>query len=128
MNYTNYNFYKLKYIGNEVPQNDFEILSVRASEIIQSRIFNRDIMGYENKVQEATCSVAEVLYKIKNIENKIYSSDNKEVKSESVGDYSKTYNTASVSEQKEKISNLKQEIERKIRMYLADTGLLYRGV
>ena len=128
MNYTNYSFYKMKYFGNEVPQEDFEILSVRASEIVQNRIFNRNITGYEQEVQNATCSVTEILYKIKNIENKLYSSDDKEVKSESVGDYSKTYNTASISEQKEKISNLKREIEEKIRMYLADTGLLYRGV
>lgn len=128
MNYTDYKFYSLKYIGNEVPQDDFEVLSVRASEIVRKHIFNRDITGYEDEVQNATCSVTEILYKIKNIENKIYNSDDKEVKSENVGDYSRTYNVASISEQKEKVSNLKQEIEEKIRMYLVDTGLLYRGV
>lgn len=128
MNYTDYKFYSLKYIGNEVPRDDFEVLSMRASEIVRKHIFNRDIIGYEDEVQNATCSVTEILYKIKNIENKIYNSDDKEVKSENVGDYSRTYNVASISEQKEKVSNLKQEIEEKIRMYLVDTGLLYRGV
>jgi len=127
MNYTDFDFYELKYKGDLIPLEEFEIFSTRASEIMRKHIFNRNIKGYEEEVQKATCSVAEILYKIKEIETNIYNSD-KEVKSESVGDYSRTFNTITASEAKVEISNQKKEIDEKIRMYLFDTGLLYRGV
>lgn len=126
-NYTDYNFYKDTYKGN-MPESDFDRLVIRASYEVRKNIFNRPITGYENEVQMATCSVADVLYKIEQLENKkekILS--NQILKSESVGDYSRTFDTSSVNDIETEISNQKTKIKEEIRMYLLGTGLLYRG-
>lgn len=127
-NYTNYEFYIDTYKGN-MPQNDFNKLVIRASYKVQKNIFNRPVTGYEDEVQMATCSVADILYQIEQLENKrkkILS--NQILKSESVGDYSRTFDTSSVSDIETEISNQKTKIIEEIRMYLLNTGLLYRGV
>ncbi len=127
-NYTNYEFYIDTYKGN-MPQNDFNKLVIRASYEVQKNIFNRPVTGYEDEVQMATCSVADILYQIEQLENKrkkILS--NQILKSESVGDYSRTFDTSSVSDIETEISNQKTKIIEEIRMYLLNTGLLYRGV
>lgn len=127
-NYTDYDFYKNIYKGN-MPESDFDRLAIRASYEVRKNIFNRPIIGYEEEVQLATCSVADILLKIEQLETKknIAISD-KTLKSESVGDYSRTFDTSSVSDIETEISNQKFKIIEEIRMYLLDTGLLYRGV
>lgn len=127
-NYTDYDFYKDTYKGN-MPEDDFNKLVIRASYEIRKNIFNRDITGYEDEVQLATCSVADTLLNIEQLKNKkekILS--NQTLKSESVGDYSRTFDTSSVNDIETEISNLRTKIIEEIRMYLLDTGLLYRGV
>lgn len=127
-NYTDYEFYIDIYKGN-MPQNDFNKLVIRASYEVRKNIFNRPITGYEDEVQMATCSVADILYKIEQIETKKNTTiSDKTLKSESVGDYSRTFDTSSVSDIETEISNQKSKIKEEIRMYLLDTGLLYRGV
>lgn len=123
-NYTDYNFYVSKYKG-DMPQDDFDKLVIRASAEVRKNIFNRTILGYEEEVQMATCSVADILKQIESLNKK---DDNETVKSESVGDYSRTYTSITPAEKDVKISNLKSKISEEIRMYLLDTGLLYRGV
>lgn len=127
-NYTDYKFYTNTYKGN-MPQSDFDKLVIRASYEVRKNIFNRPIEGYEEEVQLATCSVADLLLKIEQLETKknITISD-KTLKSESVGDYSRTFDNSSVSDIEAEISNQKTKIIEEIRMYLLDTGLLYRGV
>lgn len=127
-NYTDYDFYKDTYKGN-MPEDDFNKLVIRASYEVRKNIFNRDITGYEDEVQLATCSVADTLLNIEQLKNKkekILS--NQTLKSESVGDYSRTFDTSSVNDIETEISNLRTKIIEEIRMYLLDTGLLYRGV
>lgn len=127
-NYTNYDFYKDTYKGN-MPEDDFNKLVIRASYEVRKNIFNRDITGYKDEVQLATCSVADILLNIEQLKNKkekILS--NQTLKSESVGDYSRTFDTSSVNDIETEISNLRTKIIEEIRMYLLDTGLLYRGV
>lgn len=126
--YTDYAFYENTYKGN-MPPDDFNKLVVRASYEVQKNIFNRDITGYEDEVQLATCSVADILLKIEQLENKKESIvSNQTLKSESVGDYSRTFDTASVNDIDMQISNQKEKIKEELRRYLLDTGLLYRGV
>ena len=124
--YTNYNFYVDTYKGN-MPEDDFDRLVIRASYEVQKNIFNRDITGYEDEVQLATCSVADILLKIETLEKKkdTIISENI-VKSESVGDYSRTLETTSISDIEVQISSQKEKIKEEIRMYLLDTGLLSR--
>lgn len=126
--YTDYVFYRDTYKGN-MPEDDFDKLVIRASYEVQKNIFNRDITGYEDEVQLATCSVADILLKIETLENKkdITISENR-VKSESVGDYSRTLETVTISDIEVQISSQKEKIKDELRKYLLCTGLLYRGV
>ena len=127
-NYTDYDFYKNTYKG-DMPETDFNKVIVRASYEVQTNIFNRDIKGYEDEVQMATCSVADILLKVEQLENKkdtILSNNN--LKSESVGDYSRTFDTLGIDNVNVEISNQKEKIKEELRRYLLHTGLLYRGV
>lgn len=128
INYTNYQFYASKYKGN-MSGEQFNKVETRASYEVQKAIFNRDIKGYEEEVQLATCSVADILSKIDQLENKdenILSGKN--LKSESVGDYSRTFDSANLTDIKNEISNQKEKIKEELKKYLLMTGLLYRGV
>lgn len=127
-NYTDYDFYKNTYKG-DMPETDFDKVIVRASYEVQKNIFNRDIKGYEDEAQMATCSVADILLKVEQLENKkntILSNNN--LKSESVGDYSRTFDTIGIDNVNVEISNQKEKIKEELRRYLLHTGLLYRGV
>lgn len=132
-NYINYSYYVNTYKGN-MPEDDFEKLVVRASAEVRKNIFNRDITNYEDDVQMATCSVADILFKIEQLEirkDKLVSNNaaDKVVSSESVGDLSRTFaNATNLNDLENEISNQKLKIIEEIRMYLLHTGLLYRGV
>lgn len=126
--YTDYNFYIDKYKGN-MSESDFDRLMTRASYEVRRNIFNRDITGYEEEVQMVTCSVVDILQRIESLENKkekIISDKN--LKSESVGDYSRTFDNSSLTDIDVEIFNQKEKIKEELRKYLIDTGLLYRGV
>ena len=126
--YTDYFFYISTYKGN-MPEDEFDKLIYRASYEVQKNIFNRDITGYEDEVQMVTCSIADTLYKIDKLESKKdISISDKTLKSESVGDYSRTFDTASVDDIETEISNQNKKIDEELKRYLALTGLLYRGV
>ena len=114
-------------MGN-MSENDFDKQVIGASYEVQKNIFDRDITGYEDEVQLATCSVADILYKIEQLESKKTTTmSDKTLKSESVGDYSRTFDTSSVSDIELEISNQNKKIKEEIKKYLLNTGLLYRG-
>ncbi len=126
--YTDYGFYKSTYKGN-MPQDDFDKLVLRASYEVRKNIFNRNVGNYKDEVQMATCSITDILLKIEQLENKketILST--KILKSESVANYSRTFDTASVDDIDVEISNQKEKIKEELKKYLLFTGLLYRGV
>lgn len=133
INYIDYDFYVNIYMG-DMPEENFEKLALRASAEVQRNIFNRDIEKYKDEVQMATCSVADILFKIEQLEsrkNKLVSSNanDKVISSESVGDLSRTFaNTTNLTDLEKEISNQKNKILEEIRLYLLHTGLLYRGV
>lgn len=133
INYIDYDFYVNKYMGN-MPEETFEKLALRASAEVRKNIFNRDITDYKDEVQMATCSVADILLKIEQLEarkDKLVSSNavDKVISSESVGDLSRTFaNTSNLTDLETEISNQKNKIVEEIRLYLLHTGLLYRGV
>lgn len=126
--YTNYDFYSNTYKGN-MSENDFNKLVIGASYEVRKNIFNRDIIGYEDEVQLATCSIADILYEIETLKNKKDTTiSGKEIKSESVGPYTRTFNNITTTDIDVQISNQKEKIKEELRKYLLDTGLLYRGV
>lgn len=126
--YTDYAFYSNTYKG-DMPEDDFDRLVIGASYEVQRNISNRDITGYEDEVQLATCSITDILLKIETLENKKEKiiSENR-VKSESVGDYSRTLDSATITDIETQISNQKEKKKEELKKYLLDTGLLYRGV
>lgn len=126
--YTDYDFYTDTYKGN-MPQNDFERLVIGASYEVRKNIFDRDYTHYEDEVQMVTCSITDILLKIEELEAKKSTAIlDKTLKSESVGDYSRTFDTSSISDIEVEISNQNQKIKEELRRYLLPTGLLYRGV
>lgn len=126
--YTDYDFYKSTYKGN-MPQNDFDKLVLRASYEVQKNIFNRNIIDYKDEVQMATCSITDIFLKIEELENKKETILSTQVlKSESVANYSRTFDTASTDDIDVEISNQKEKIKEELKKYLLFTGLLYRGV
>lgn len=127
-NYIDYDFYSNVYKGS-MPKDNFERLVIRASAEVRKNIFDRDIKNYEDEVKLATCSVADILLKIEQLETKKDKTiSDKTLKSESVANYSRTFESSSVTDIEVQISNQKSKILEEIRLYLLDTGLLYRGV
>ena len=126
--YTDYGFYECVYKGN-MSEDDFERLVIKASCEVNKNIFSRNTEKYDLEVQLTTCSITDILYKIEQLENKLNNSiSNEMLKSESVGDYSRTFNSAGIDDIKNEISNQKSNIKEELRRYLLNTGLLYRGV
>lgn len=70
MSYTDYEFYKTKYYGDVVPEEDFLKYTERAGDRIDNMTFNRLVDGLPTElranvmVQKAVCAVADVLYQI----------------------------------------------------------------
>lgn len=126
--YADYAFYINTYKG-DMPDDDFDRLIIGASYEVRRNIFNRDITGFEDEVQMATCSIVDILFKIETLEKKRHKmiSENR-VKTESVGDYSRTFESDDIKDIEVQISNQKEKIKEELRRYLLDTGLLYRGV
>ena len=97
------------------PENglDLKLYNLMRKKMIDEVNFeNIDSLGeeIEENIKLAVCSVIELLDKYsKNI-----------ISSEKTGDNSVTYAVSSSSKEK--------EIYKEVRMYLADTGLLFRGI
>ena len=121
MAYATFEYYRDTFLGNVIQEADFDRLSLRASEYIGKRNEPKlvrlvaeelaELRGISiEEVEKATCAVAE---KIQAQESKA------EVTSESVGSYSVTYKTSTTT--------YDQELVKLLKLYLGNTGLLYRG-
>lgn len=107
-----YNYYIKTYGGVEMPPMKFYALEIRARKYIDSMTFNRIdySKGVMEEVKLAICAVVSVINK----------HDSKQIVSEKTGDNSVTYVTSNISKEK--------EMYKEVKMYLADTGLLFRGI
>lgn len=120
MAYADYDFYLNVYLGNVIAPEDFPRLSERASEYIYSvtkglaeKVSGRDMEA----VQKAVCAVAEVLLDESIMTASAFSGETT-VSSETVGSWSKSYSSPSLSSaQTENIAARKREA---ILLYLAD--------
>ncbi|NFS12786.1 hypothetical protein FDE77_16355 [Clostridium botulinum] len=115
-NYVDYNFYKESYGGTSVPQGSFLRFSVKASAYIDKITFGR-VKRLENiptEVKFAICSTMDCMKKIED--------DGGVISSESEGNHSVSYvdGISTMSEEK--------KLYETAILFLADTGLLYRGV
>ena len=113
MAYADFQYYKDTFLGNAIEDVDFPRLSLRASEYIDAHTGGiiPQLSAIPEEVQKVTCAVAEKMQAHEK---------GAEVTSESVGSYSVTYKTSN--------SSYEQELGKVLRLYLGNTGLLYRGL
>lgn len=127
--YADYQFYKERYYGNAISEEDFPRLAERAADIISSATLGRADGNLSEKVSEKVkklnCALAEVVQNQEKAEANAFSARGSVV-SESVGSWSASYGTnATAAAQIGSISEQKNGV---IAQYLAGTGLLYGGV
>lgn len=117
--YADENFYKTEYLCGKkaVIDTAFEFYARSATQKI--KLYTYDNIG-ENNIPECVkmccCELAEKLYGYER-------SDNDGVSSESVGGWSKSYESTSNRQR-----NLKKSVHDVIYKWLSGTGLLYRGL
>lgn len=120
MAYADYDFYLNVYLGNVIAPEDFPRLAERASDYVYSvtkgaaeKVSGRD----SEAVRKAVCAVAEVLLD-ESIMNASAFSGETTVSSESVGSWSRSYSSPSLSTaQVENIATRKREA---IMLYLSE--------
>lgn len=116
-----FNFYALNYKGSAIPdENAFESAVVEAQAYVDALITDRTNLRYDfvtEAYNKAICAAADEIYKANTID------EGGVLLSESVGNHSKSYKDTAKSSQERNKSKYD-----KVRMYLANTGLLYRGI
>lgn len=142
--YADYEFYTETFYGTAINEADFPCFSSRASDFLdyytkgkaQTYVLQGD--DASKQVGKACCAVAEAMYRddqSKALASKVtaeaLSSDSGEVKSETVGSWSRSYATASDYANSGGASNaiLDERTAYALiaQQYLLNTGLLYRG-
>ncbi len=132
MVYADYNFYKTEYLGNSIKEEDFDRLALRASQFLDYYTMGKakNAVGLEN-LKMACCAIADKYQVIENAQKAAEENfaDGGSLKSESVGSYSVSYQTA--SEKATAAATSAESAEKSLaataRLYLVGTGLLYRG-
>lgn len=116
-----YNNYLQNYKGTLIPDAvAFASAVVEATAYVEQQTALRaieDVSPFSERLICAVCAVAEVVYQSSR------DGITPIVSSESVGNHSKTYAVAV-----RKPAEIESEKRRRVRLYLAGTGLLYRGL
>lgn len=128
MMYADFGYYKSKFFGNLVSEDDFESAASMASAFLDYYTTGK-ARNYadHDAVKMACCAVAEQCY----IEQNAMSAYARDITSggaktsETVGSYSVSYSTS--ADAASAISNARAEKARLAQQYLAGTNLLYRG-
>lgn len=116
--YVDYDFYVNEYKGSKIPENEFAVNEAYAEDILHLITFDRvkKLSEIPLEVKKAICAIAETSY----------SEDKKTpgVKSESNDGYSVSYSdSGNTIGESGKVKMMYQSA----RIYLGNTGLLYRG-
>lgn len=132
MVYADYTFYANSFLGSAISEEDFPRLALRASQFLDYYTMGKakNYPELEN-LKMACCAIAEK-YQIVEKAQKIASEsleDTGNLKSESVGSYSVSYQTASEKAQgaNQTVIDAQSGVVATARQYLVGTGLLYRG-
>ena len=118
MIYANFTYYREEFHGSLISESNFEYQAARASEYMDSITFgriNEEIMQSDTAaalIKSCCCALAEA---------NLRHDSNSGKSSEKVGEWSVSYSIKSDSE-------YAAELYRIAERYLANTGLLYRGV
>lgn len=127
--YATFEFYKNNY-GGSVSEESFRHLAVKASVYLDYYTMGKAKNNADSDaVKTACCALVDKYSEIESISASAQKSASEAVsagkKSESIGSYSVTYQTA--EEFKAMEQNAKAELAEICRIYLAGTNLLYRG-
>lgn len=127
--YATYEFYKDTY-GGAVSEEDFPRMVIKASAYLDYYTMGKVKMVSDSEsVKVACCALVDKYFEIEFMSTAAQKNASDVAsagkKSESVGSYSVTYQTA--DELKAMEQNLKAELAEICRIYLAGTNLLYRG-
>ena len=134
MGYTTYEFYKDEYYGDSIEESLFPKWESRATdrlyELTYGNITEDVLEEYNEKIQKATCALADLLYKIDYKTNHANDTNGGNVKSMSSGGQSISFGSNETLI--DKVLNDKVAQNRlcydTVCEYLSGTGLLYAGV
>lgn len=130
MSYATWEFYMDVYLGNAIAEDDFPMLALRASEIVDDATRGRAIAFFEDDpmpIRRAVCAIAEILLR----QQAGMATDAKgdaRIASESNDGFSVSYVKSVDPDSKEGQEAYWMQINAAIARYLRNTGLLYRGV
>lgn len=136
MIYADYAYYVNTYLGNAIAEEDFPRMAVRASRYIDYITRNKAEKHADlPAVKDCCCALAECYQMIDASEQlalqsiKAGSAGTAEVQRETVGDWSRSYRSGGDSAQSaaQAAAEGRSVLLETARMYLANTGLLYRG-
>ena len=134
MGYTTYEFYQNEYYGDSIEESLFPKWESRATdrldELTYGNITADALEEYSEKIQKATCALADLLYKIDFKTNHANDTNGGNVKSMSSGGQSISFGSNETLV--DKVLNDKVAQNRlcydTVCEYLSDTGLLYAGI
>ena len=134
MGYTTYEFYQNEYYGDSIEESLFPKWESRATdrldELTYGNITEDVLEEYSEKIQKATCALADLLYKIDYKTNHANDTNGGNVKSMSSGGQSISFGSNETLI--DKVLNDKVAQNRlcydTVCEYLSGTGLLYAGV
>lgn len=138
MAYADYEYYTAAYLGTAIQMADFPRLSLRASSFLDYYTQGRAASNSElDALKMACCAVAEQYQSIdlaqqaalNALKNSANAGEAGELQSQSVGSWSKTYRSGgeSAAHAAASATSAKAGLASAASMYLAGTGLLYRG-
>ena len=124
--YADFTYYTNTYLGTLILSADFARLALRASSAIDGMTFDRTApvitantdTATIDKIKMATCSVAEEIQK----QEQAGGDGSIGIQSETIGSNSVTYAANSLAN-----LNADQRLTRAAKLYLSNTGLMYRG-
>lgn len=99
MAYADYEFYRDVYFGDAITEDDFPQLSERASDYIRAMTqgVSDTVTGWQMEaVKKATCAIADIMQDEKRMSASAFSGD-AAISSETVGSWSRTYRSTSIS-------------------------------
>ena len=134
MGYTTYEFYQNEYYGDSIEESLFPKWESRATdrldELTYGNITEDVLEEYNEKIQKATCALADLLYKIDYKTNHANDTNGGNVKSMSSGGQSISFGSNETLV--DKVLNDKVAQNRlcydTVCEYLPGTGLLYAGI
>lgn len=137
MAYADYEYYTNTYFGTAITEEEFPKLAARASTFLDYYTQGRASHNPELDALKMACCALSEQYKTIDTAQMLaqkslsYSmeSNGPEAASETVGSWSKSYRSGGESAAAAVASaeNTKQELANIVKLYLAGTGLLYRG-